>query len=1353
MNPKFNMLCWILLWCPVSFLCAQQPADWGNEDRWESLNPGGGGQIQDLYFDKNVDGRVWFSSDMEGVYRSDDYGQQWHFVSRDLSHGMAFVINQTIGENKTFQGGLYGAHISTNADAADPHEVTWDMIEITRGDAIASIAISADNQTIILAPGWQNKDPQKCQQSLLDPVQNLSSTKFNGERNIYLSKDGGQSWQSVLYDAEEGYRNIFAVNINPINDHIYIAAGGGLYLSTDGGSNFTKVAEPNDALIGAGAATSCNNRPDGGSRGVSVSPDGKVIYASFQTTGGGTYLDKRWALYAMRTTSTGLDGSWLKIMDGLTDTAEWYDPKVDPRSTATAHRLAVGTVWNNNANRIGLWEAEISLDENANIISYQWSNVLDMPKSGRCFDFEVSWERRNFIVRSVDYSPASWKDNLIVTMGGMNVFITDRNDVGYPCSSWREIYGEVVYYHEGLAMSRERGFSSPYSYDVSAYENYMIQGCADHGIIQSLDHGYSWTSEHTPQGITNAMGVATIPTTPALVVADMRKGYGAPSHNVGGLFAKEINLESIGQKTDWKLIGGGAPNSAGEVNGLPSRNFRAIVYDPHHVERVFISTRGKTASSGDVPGGIYTTDDILAVYNGTGSFRKISDPSVDFLDIRDIWVDPNDANYLFARTSGTGSGASLYRGVRDASGNYSWTSMEANCRNAGDVYLFTHKGDTWAVMAAELDGHYGVYINRDPRADNWHESGSWIFTDMDIAASLALRPEKWIEPNEPIAFSGLAAHEDFIVLTTGVGTHKKGLGTFLGQINGDRVDWYDWSVAPANNRSLENPTGLQAKIHIENGTPYYMVALATTGPWRRQLPSALLAPPCDVRFPSSSVNYAAVGGAETISISSDEAVSLGEVSEFITADLQGTQLNISVAPNHGSARTGTVELIGCKTRFLTIVQAGNGAIIETFDLMPTTNQWTDGQFTGNEGVVWNYLQVKRTSSINGNSVKVDNSAGGAVYAQLSGGLTRLVFKVMPTGTANPTGVVVEVDGAEIYRQDIAANSGISTITIEDLEITGDYELRFSGFNNADLQIDDIEWLPTPLEVSYPLTVTNGSGSGFFAEGETIGISADQPADGMVFTHWSGDVAQIADASQSTTSLIMPASAVAVTANYQAVSLDFMETFDLMPVANQWSDGVFTGNHAQAWAYHQVKRTKTIHENTLKLGNSTGGYLETAFTDGLGSLSFLLAPTGTAQPTGVDVYVNGVLVEQFFLAANSPATLFKIDGINQSGNCTLKFVGNSNSDPQLDDIAWSAFGNARQFANEVPAASLSCYPNPVSGQLKVVYPQQTMLQIFNSVGQLVHQSVHDGESVIHTEDWPAGIYIVRTGDEQQKILKK
>ncbi len=1535
--------------CFVQVIHAQipaPPADWGKKDRWESLNPGGGGQIQDVYFDRNVEGTIWFSSDMEGTYRSSDYGQSWDYVSRDLAHGMSFVITQEVGGNRTYQGGMLGASYSTNANASNYHDVTWEFIEDTYGDAIASIAVSKNNQTVILAPGWQNKDPQKGQGSITNPIQNLTTDKLNGVRDVYVSQDRGKTFKKVKYFNNNGYRNVFGVAIHPNNNNIYLGTAAGVFVSTNNGDSFSGIAKPGDAMGPAGNSPAINTRPDGGSRGVGLSPDGKHIYAVYQTSGGN---NDTYAVYVAKTSNNGITGGWTKVTNGLLTTAEWYDPKVDPRSTATKHKLLLGTVWNNNKNRKGLWEGTVNFNGSGDVTSNSWEVIANNPRQNNCFDFEMSWEVRDFIVRAYDYTPKWYSKHRIITMGGMNVYMSDVDDPKFPCESWKEVYGEVIYKKEGLSMSHERGFSSPYCYDVDAIGSYMIQGCADHGILQSLDYGYSWTSEHGPAGVTNSMSVLAVPSNPPVVIADMRKGFGIPNQGAGALYGKKIDFNNIENKEDWRLIGGAVPNSSGTTMGLISRNYRSSCYDPSNPKRVYVATRGKNRN-GTVKGGAWVTEDIVKVVNGTGSWRKITDNTMDFRDLRDIWVDPNNSNYVFIRSAGSGSNGSIYRGVRNGN-NYSWTNMLSGAKNTGDLYIWDRgNGQSWLVAAGNINNKYGVHINKNPRANDWNNGANWEYTGMDVAKSLQLKPEKWVRPNENITFTGLAAHGDHIIVLSQVTNHKKGNGAFIGKIssNGQSVTWSDWTLAPGNNRAIENPNGLQAKIREDdNGTPYYYVAMAGTGPWRRQVSSGPA--PC-LTVSKSSHSFTSDAGSTTASVSSNQGWTVSDNKGWITATKSGNNVNISVTANTSTvARTGTVTIDGCINRTISISQEGATACSLTLSSSnesfaqgggtTTVNVSTTENFTISENLGWittsksgNTVTITaaanggsntRTGTINingcqnkqiavsqagvvagpsqtpflgqnstipgkieaehydfggqGVAYNDDNNRTGDlsfrpadkvdVYAksQASGGrsigwsisgewvefttdVTAGTYDIVFTYSSggNPGDLKVSLDGSQIALFTDISNTGgwsnFTTTTLEDIDIAGgnDKVLRLEYFNGGSFDMDVIEFIKKDGPACTLDVASSSASFGAGASSQTIAVTTTEnftvsDNKGFITATKSGNnvVIQVAangstnsrtgtvtvngcenktisvtqagatpctltlsksshafGASAGSTSVNVTSaqtftvskSAGWITATKSGNTVNISvspnnntssrsgtvtvdgcqdktvsitqagaappseggsETFNKMPTANQWSNGSFKGDEGFNWTYTKAKRTNSINGKTIKLDNSANGSLRANIPGGFSQIKFKARPTGSKQNSGVEVFVGNTSVGKFNVPKNATKTIT----INVSGapGAQLRFKGFNNSDIQLDDISWEGTTSARTIGSApAPSTGYRAFisPNPTTtGVSKIWVSEPSILYIKGVDGTLLAPAtkIPAGSTVIN--DIKPGLYIV------------
>jgi hypothetical protein len=67
-----------------------------------------------------------------------------------------------------------------------------------------------------------------------------------------------------------------------------------------------------------------------------------------------------------------------------------------------------------------------------------------------------------------------------------------------------------------------------------------------------------------------------------------------------------------------------------------------------------------------------------------------------------------------------------------------------------------------------------------------------------------------------------------------------------------------------------------------------------------------------------------------------------------------------------------------------------------------------------------------------------------------------------------------------------------------------------------------------------VTVLNGVGSGSFSAGSAISISANEPPAGRQFAHWTADGVTLADANAASTTFVMPAQDVVVTAVYEDI---------------------------------------------------------------------------------------------------------------------------------------------------------------------------------------------------------------------------
>ncbi|KFE70297.1 APHP domain protein [Hyalangium minutum] len=110
------------------------------------------------------------------------------------------------------------------------------------------------------------------------------------------------------------------------------------------------------------------------------------------------------------------------------------------------------------------------------------------------------------------------------------------------------------------------------------------------------------------------------------------------------------------------------------------------------------------------------------------------------------------------------------------------------------------------------------------------------------------------------------------------------------------------------------------------------------------------------------------------------------------------------------------------------------------------------------------------------------------------------------------------------------------VTIPVSGTVSEVRLQFTANSGAPGgQVAEFQILGSPAGgTTYALTVNNGSGSGSYASGAVVNISANAPSSGQVFNGWTGGVASsFGNASSASTTYTMTAAATTITATYTA----------------------------------------------------------------------------------------------------------------------------------------------------------------------------------------------------------------------------
>ncbi|MBL8013503.1 MAG: hypothetical protein JNN05_06600, partial [Candidatus Omnitrophica bacterium] len=164
----------------LKIICAMVVACWCFAGRAFSVNPSwefagwdGGGCYPNIAFDPHVQNRVYLTSDVSGIYRSDDNGENWQFATQGLGSLMvAQVVVAPSDSNVVYAATKKGIYVSK--DAAKTWNATDDMkgwITFQRPENYRSVAVDEKDPAFLCAG--------------------------SAKGHLYCSKDYGTKWTEV----------------------------------------------------------------------------------------------------------------------------------------------------------------------------------------------------------------------------------------------------------------------------------------------------------------------------------------------------------------------------------------------------------------------------------------------------------------------------------------------------------------------------------------------------------------------------------------------------------------------------------------------------------------------------------------------------------------------------------------------------------------------------------------------------------------------------------------------------------------------------------------------------------------------------------------------------------------------------------------------------------------------------------------------------------------------------------------------------------------------------------------------------------------------------------------------------
>jgi photosystem II stability/assembly factor-like uncharacterized protein len=232
--------------------------------RYRSLGPARGGRVTTVTGVPSQSFTFYMGSTGGGVWKTVDAGQTWMNVTDgQIGVGSMGAIDVSQSDPNTVYIGTGSDGLRSNVSIGDgvykstDAGKTWTHVGLRDAGNIGGLRVHPSNPDVAFVAAIGNP------------------FKPNADRGVFRTKDGGKSWQKVLFVSDS--TGAVDVEFQPGNANVIFAAlwrgerkpwtiisgarEGGIYRSTDGGDNWTKVTNglPNELVGKANIAVSNAN--------------------------------------------------------------------------------------------------------------------------------------------------------------------------------------------------------------------------------------------------------------------------------------------------------------------------------------------------------------------------------------------------------------------------------------------------------------------------------------------------------------------------------------------------------------------------------------------------------------------------------------------------------------------------------------------------------------------------------------------------------------------------------------------------------------------------------------------------------------------------------------------------------------------------------------------------------------------------------------------------------------------------------------------------------------------------------------------------------------------------------------
>jgi photosystem II stability/assembly factor-like uncharacterized protein len=686
---------------------------------WQLTGPANvGGRVVDLVVDNQAPDTLYVATSGGGIWKSTDagmtYTSTWPLRTTNTMGAIAQASNGTLyvgsGEANPSGGGLTytgdGMYKSTDGGKS------WSHIGLTDSAAIGRVAVDQTNPDVVYAAA------------------SGSISRTVGQRGLYKTTDGGQSWKKVL-DVPNDTTGAVDVAIDPSNpqrvyaslwDHhrnngarVYGGIGSGLFRSDDGGATWKRLENITTPLPSYDTAQT-GLKPDAslGRIGIAIAPnDPKRVYVvsgapygpdkgtfvsndygdSFQTIGrayaNGGYQWWFGRIWVDPTDENHLFNADVSLRESTDGGATWHNssgPHSDQHAMGWDPRVP-GRVYNGDDGGIYRSDANGATGTWIHATYEPWNQSYHMDVGSQNSDrlltgLQDNGSKRDWTAAEPDptdltqFNSSGGGDGHWVAIDpnnqntyftcSQNASCTGYSDANGTTTSWR------FRYPDGLRYTTD----APIGFDPSNTQTMYVGGKA---LLKSTDQGHTQFVAISPTDDASSL--------PGPVPPDEEDLGGEYADLYGSVSAFSVGAGTNGQViyagTDtgklWKTSDGGGHWA--QMRGVPERWVNAVIADPSNPDHAYAAFSGYR--EGDDSANVYETDDGGASWHNV-SFNLPNAP------VEMITYDQPHGN-LYAATD--------YGVFERKDGDSAWYSLEGGLPNTPVLDVKLSKDGKWLYAA------------------------------------------------------------------------------------------------------------------------------------------------------------------------------------------------------------------------------------------------------------------------------------------------------------------------------------------------------------------------------------------------------------------------------------------------------------------------------------------------------------------------------------------------------------------------------------------------------------------------------------------------------------------------------